>query len=504
MVKMHLPFPTQDQRRFELVEWSRDRGPASLNYQFVYVLLHLGVPIDTFLTFLREYAGLLRNDLVSRPTHFILDDILDSSASVGSFAGRALAMISAGFKPNNAPHLKRLLLVAAAAKMGRLAERLRVPVLNSRWLMIVADPTGCLEFGQAYAHPSSLNNPLKGRAIVSRNPCHLPSDVQVVECVNIPRLAHIRDALVLPIKGPYPAAQLLSGGDYDGDLAFISWDTRLLPPAGCLERMPPPELPQSPLGPIVSEFSNPVGLKTIKEISKTTEERHSNISSAMIELFKGFTPTLGVLTQIHAAIAEKEGVGSANAKRAGWLCREAVDSAKSSGVKIRVPKSLQSVAGLLSKEEVLNPIREECKRLKQAFEAEEAKENIDQDLILDFSEDEAIIAQSEFSDWRVVVRKALSGNEMGIESVKSEFRKRFVAFGKKERRLHLASAYYFFGGDSSNDSFAFNVCFRELLRIKADAVQSRNEKDDCISLSIPYESWLAQFEQQERDKENLK
>ncbi len=48
-----------------------------------------------------------------------------------------------------------------------------------------------------------------------------------------------------------------------------------------------------------------------------------------------------------------------------------------------------------------------------------------------------------------------------------------------ERRLLVASAYYSVSAESSTNAFAFVCCFREMLRIKADAV----EKD--VSLSIP-------------------
>jgi hypothetical protein len=70
-IKTALPHPTVEQRRFELVEWARDRGPASLNYQFVLVLLHLGVPLKTFLSLLQEHAFQLRDDMTSRPLHFL-------------------------------------------------------------------------------------------------------------------------------------------------------------------------------------------------------------------------------------------------------------------------------------------------------------------------------------------------------------------------------------------------------------------------------------------------
>ncbi len=70
-VKTSLPHPTLEQRRFELVEWARDRGPASLNYQFILVLLHLGVPVKTFVSLLQEHAFQLRDDMTARPLHFV-------------------------------------------------------------------------------------------------------------------------------------------------------------------------------------------------------------------------------------------------------------------------------------------------------------------------------------------------------------------------------------------------------------------------------------------------
>lgn len=462
-VKWKLPFPTLEQRRFELCEWSRDRGPASLNYQFVFVLLHLGVPMDVFVVLLREHAALLRQDLAFRPKR----------------TSQALPLLQAGFAPETCPYLRRLLSNVAGANIGRLGERMRIPVNQSRWLLVVADPTGSLKFGQAFVHLSSSVTPLKGRVVMARNPCHLPSDVQVAECVAEPRLAHIRDALVLPVQGPYPFAQLLSGGDYDGDLVFVSWDTRLLPPAGCPERMPPPELPLNP----EAKLDNVTRATTLADLNK------KDISSAMVELFRNHTLSLGTLTQIHAAIAEKEGVASEAAVRTAWLCRDAVDSPKS-GLRVRVPKPLAAY-GTLGRDEVLMPIRTAAEEIRKSFvsnngngeDADAAKRSgssaLDPDLIIPEHTQWLSFAQTEYADWRHAMHVALE--EGKGKDVKSVFRVRFSKVATPANRLALASAYYVACANSASQSFAFEICLRELIRLKADSCELRECGDIALS-----------------------
>jgi hypothetical protein len=142
-------------------------------------------------------------------------------------------------------------------------------------------------------------------------------------------------------QGPYPWAQLLSGGDYDGDLAFLSWDTALLPPPGGPERFPPPCLPVDPSKESASTHSGAVMNTATSQLRSLSlgsgPARHTALSGLLAELFRGFSPSLGVLTQMHAAWASKEGVGAAQSVRLGWLCRDAVDSPKT-GIKVRVPK----------------------------------------------------------------------------------------------------------------------------------------------------------------------
>lgn len=60
--------------------------------------------------------------------------------------------------------------------------------------------------------------------LVARNPAHLPSDIQKVKAVFKPELRHLKDVIIFSLKGGVPLANKLSGGDYDGDRAWICWD----------------------------------------------------------------------------------------------------------------------------------------------------------------------------------------------------------------------------------------------------------------------------------------
>lgn len=64
--------------------------------------------------------------------------------------------------------------------------------------------------------------------LVARSPAHFVSDIQRVKTVCKPELADLTDVVVFPRKGNVPLVEKLSGGDYDGDLAWVCWDPRIV------------------------------------------------------------------------------------------------------------------------------------------------------------------------------------------------------------------------------------------------------------------------------------
>jgi hypothetical protein len=175
---------------------------------------------------------------------------------------------------------------------------------------------------------------------------------------------------------------------------------------------------------------------------------------------------------------------------------------------------------MLSREQVLPELRAECAELKRAFEKPEPVPSfLDPDLILPFSAQDSAIAAKELSyfswmssfflllficryaAWRKKAHEALE-SKSDFEAVRQMFRARFLevlclcpSFSRPlkiifqvtrefpERRLLVASAYYSACSDSTTNAFAFVCCFRELLRIKADAL------DKDISLSVPTQNF---------------
>ena len=73
--------------------------------------------------------------------------------------------------------------------------------------------------------------------MIAKNPCLHPGDVRILEAVDVPELHHLVDCLAFPRKGDKPHANEASGSDLDGDIFFVTWDERLVPPGK--RSMPP-------------------------------------------------------------------------------------------------------------------------------------------------------------------------------------------------------------------------------------------------------------------------
>jgi RNA-dependent RNA polymerase len=64
---------------------------------------------------------------------------------------------------------------------------------------------------------------------VGRNPSLHPGDLRVLTPRNVRALHHLVDVVVFPSNGERPHCDEMSGGDLDGDIYFVIWDTDLIP-----------------------------------------------------------------------------------------------------------------------------------------------------------------------------------------------------------------------------------------------------------------------------------
>ncbi|KAH7841023.1 hypothetical protein Vadar_024594 [Vaccinium darrowii] len=261
-----------DHSILEICSWTRFQ-PGFLNRQIVTLLSTLDVPDDVFWKMQKRMISELDRMVVDTEVAF---DIL--TASCGDQGTMAAIMLSAGFKPQEEPHLRGMLVCVRASQLWGLREKARIFVPSGRWLMGCLDELGVLEQGQCFLQVStpSLENcfvnhgsrfsetkknlqVIKGFVVVAKNPCLHPGDIRVLEAVDAPELHHLSDCFIFPHKGDRPHPNEASGSDLDGDLYFVTWDENLIPPSR--KSWPPMEYPS----PDVKGLPRPVKQKDIKE-----------------------------------------------------------------------------------------------------------------------------------------------------------------------------------------------------------------------------------------------
>ena len=101
-------------------------------------------------------------------------------------------------------------------------QKCRILLPKSRLLFGVCDPRATLKPGECFLRVTNdgdgIARPIIGASVlVARNPCLHPGDLQKLKTVDREELHHLVDCIVFSTKGRRPAADMMSGGDLDGD-----------------------------------------------------------------------------------------------------------------------------------------------------------------------------------------------------------------------------------------------------------------------------------------------
>jgi hypothetical protein len=110
----------------------------------------------------------------------------------------------------------------------RNEQRCRVLIPKSRLLFGICDPSskqghpGKLREGECYVRitldgDGKVHTIINTEVLVTRNPCLHPGDLQKFKAVDIPEFSYLTDCIIFPTRGKRPSADLMSGGDLDGD-----------------------------------------------------------------------------------------------------------------------------------------------------------------------------------------------------------------------------------------------------------------------------------------------
>ncbi|KAL2609809.1 hypothetical protein R1flu_028382 [Riccia fluitans] len=225
--------------QLEVVSWARFL-PLFLNQQIITLLSTLEVRDEVFLQLQDSMVDTL-NRMVDN-SHLAYSVLMTTCS--GELYNTPLRMLCAGFGPRNEPHLRGMLLAIRAGQMEELIHKAKIFVPKGRWLLGCLDETGILQYGQCFLQVSSpprvdihgkshsTSSVITGKVVMTKNPCMHPGDIRILEAVDVPSLRHMVDCLVFPQNGPRPHPNEASGSDLDGDVYFVSWDERLIPPSG--------------------------------------------------------------------------------------------------------------------------------------------------------------------------------------------------------------------------------------------------------------------------------
>ncbi|KAK9684685.1 hypothetical protein RND81_10G225500 [Saponaria officinalis] len=307
--------------------------PCYLNREIVTLLTTLGVEDESFEAMLQEHLHLLGNMLKSR------DIALAVLESIGMGENNVLAkMLRHGYDPSTEPYLHMMLQAYLENQLSDLRGRCRLYVPKGRILVGCLDETGILNYGQIFVRltlrKTELENLdqnifhkiddttaiIKGQVVVTKNPCLHPGDVRVLEAVYEVALEEkgLVDCLIFPQKGERPHPNECSGGDLDGDLYFVSWDKKIIPP----RTVPPMDYTAS--RPRIMDHD-----VTLKEIQRFFVDY-------MI------SDSLGAISNAHLILADREPEKALSPKcvRLASLHSMAVDFAKT-GAPAEMPRNLK-------------------------------------------------------------------------------------------------------------------------------------------------------------------
>ncbi|KPI36699.1 putative RNA-dependent RNA polymerase 2 [Cyphellophora attinorum] len=244
-----------EHRTFEISAFSKTLRPASLNTQLITVLHNQGVTKEVLEARLKEHSQEYYTSLrqavddsngpairawLQRYHPPVRNGEITMTGSVPSQkTDKQSMLLDAGFLPKDCNIMHDLLRLSLKDRLSEMTEKINPEIPESTTPFIIPDPYDVLDEGTAMLclPEGGFTDPRTGmpfshvdgrHALVARNPAYWPSDMQKIKLVYNLQLACFKNVLIFSTKGLRPLADLLSGGDYDGDKAFITWDREIV------------------------------------------------------------------------------------------------------------------------------------------------------------------------------------------------------------------------------------------------------------------------------------
>jgi hypothetical protein len=199
-------------------------SPGFLNRQIISLLNFLGVSSEIF-----EDLQDQNIKLIEKMRKF--DDFSLDIFKVTPFVQKLYANGIFTKKYEFNPFIRGLNSTLLMSSLEKLKNKANILDSNSAKFIGVIDNLGILNQNQIFClvDRGQGQEVIEGKVVVTKNPCLYVGCIQILEAVDIKELYHLKNVIVFPQKGLRPITQLISNGDLDGDVYFISWNQNLIP-----------------------------------------------------------------------------------------------------------------------------------------------------------------------------------------------------------------------------------------------------------------------------------
>lgn len=238
----------KEDRCFEVKDWSRQQAAEGVfNVQFIPILEARGVPADIFLKLANDEVGEIGTTLGGSGGD-IAKSLPVYDAADPNRTQIALQMIDAGIDVRSEPAAFKWCAGYLQGKVKSLRDKKHYKCPESWRAFIIPDFSQQLGPQEAIFWVSDSIGYLEGEALVARNPCTAPWDVQKLTFLGEkeirrrfgsmgPRFKH--NCVVVLSASPdciVSPADVLAGGDYDGDNVIVIFNKDIVKHFGTCDR----------------------------------------------------------------------------------------------------------------------------------------------------------------------------------------------------------------------------------------------------------------------------
>ncbi|KAK5049094.1 hypothetical protein LTR84_005517 [Exophiala bonariae] len=229
-----MKFPGSDSLDFEICNNAFRALPYYLNQQSIKILEDMGVDDEFFFFHQNREVRRLRSTTssASSASKFLKRHSIGNRISL-PWLIRKLEVLGLSFRDD--PFLKNIVEIAVLLELRSLKYKSRIPVEDGYTLHGIMDETGFLKEGEIFCTVEEAGKDrvvVQRNVVVTRSPALHPGDIQLANAVHPPYgspLLDLRNCVCFSQHGERDLPSMLSGGDLDGDLYQVLFDSRAKP-----------------------------------------------------------------------------------------------------------------------------------------------------------------------------------------------------------------------------------------------------------------------------------